>query len=570
MKQTSTLTKLQIAHLIYECRNAELFRDMTTIKELIEPLWDTISVPDFSNQDEQTQAELYRICGFYQSFYGHQKGLKDFQSKGKDLISIAIRLFEKHSLFEYTAEARVMLAFSFWNSGEVEECEIILNEVEAEFSDNPLHPIFFQINCNRLMTLYWQEKLTEAEKLIEKMKLSLSFCNDSRLLYMFHNQAGIIFQSSKKPTISEYHYQKAIKYAKDSDNQKFVAINYNNLAMLLRDLNRFDEALQLIENAEKLCAETGFVGFLPHVLDTKSLIFLSLKQPDKALSEIEKSLDIFREGEDYRGFVEAIWTKINCLIKLQRKDDALLSFCELRNIAAERIGTSAVEKYGKLMADQIIFIGDAPLDESEKIYRQERISMALRQSGGVQKIAAHKLGIGIGKMSDIISNQFPPETFADDGYKKRKPRLVAPPAKKKEKSFKKLSSDILKEKPIAKILFANMPCTFDFEQFDDFDVFLVPESQMKSFGINYDCLIAAEKSPDFNDGDSLLIRDSKQWILGEVEFDEEKFIYFITAPQGRQIEIELSNIAGKPIAFCPYSENLNIYTFSKLSKINDK
>lgn len=568
MKATSTLTKIKILQLIDDARNAEFLRDLSLLKSILEPVWNCVETPDFSNFDKLIQAELYRACGFYWTFFGHQHNKENIQIRGRDLLTVAIKLFDDENLIEKSAEARIMLSFSFWNSGEVEESEIILENLPKEFSDDQNHPLFIQIACNRLMTLFWKNDLDEAVKLIKNTSPSLKNCSDLRLQCMFHNQAGIVYLFKKNADQSFYHFQQSSQFAEKINNLKFVAIIHNNIAMLFRDLGKYNFALESLKESEKLCLETDYAWLIPSVLDSRSLVYISQKKYEEALVEIDKAIRLFENGEDSRSLVEAFWTKITSLIALGRKPEVLQTFCELEKVASIKIGKTAVEKYRKLLADQIIFIGDAPLKESEKIYRQERVSLALRQSGGVQKIAAQKLGIGIGTMSDIVSNQFPVETFTDDGYKKRKTRLVASPSTKKEKTLKKRSSEILFEKPIAKILFANMPCTFDFEQFENFEVYLICAGQMKTFGIDYECLIAAETSPDFNDGDLLLIRDRTEWILGEVEFDEEHFIYVLTAPNGSQIEIESSNIAGKPIAYCPYSENLNIYNFTKLNKSN--
>ena len=94
-------------------------------------------------------------------------------------------------------------------------------------------------------------------------------------------------------------------------------------------------------------------GFLPHALHTKALIYLDWNKLKKALDTINQSIEFFKQGENYRGLTDALWTKIRCLLRLGRKEEALNIFVELENIAAEHIGEIAVKKFAKNLTEEI-------------------------------------------------------------------------------------------------------------------------------------------------------------------------------------------------------------------------
>src|SRR5688572_4574846 len=133
-KNAPILTPTDVLKLIEDFRNAEMCRDVELMRAAIEPIWiDCDKLPDFAYYQESVRAELLRNAGVFLSFYGQAHALSDCQSRGKDLLTCAVEVFQTERLFDRAAEARVMLAFCYWNTGEIEECEAILETVQAEF-----------------------------------------------------------------------------------------------------------------------------------------------------------------------------------------------------------------------------------------------------------------------------------------------------------------------------------------------------------------------------------------------------------------------------------------------------
>lgn len=247
------MTITELLQLIEEARNAELCRDIKSLRTILQTVWnDNDHLPTFAEYEPTIRAELLRIYGFFLTSYGWgSQKLKNYQSQGKDLLTNAIEIFQAEGLTDKAAEANVILAFCYWNSGEISECEAILSVVESEFRENQFHPVFLQIRINRLMVHYWKQEFDKGIELIEKISVSMNLCKDLRLKAMFHNQAGIIYRRSHLFENSAFHFSEAIRFARKSNNQRFVATNYNNLSLYILIRNSLRTLIRQLQNQLK-------------------------------------------------------------------------------------------------------------------------------------------------------------------------------------------------------------------------------------------------------------------------------------------------------------------------------
>ena len=278
LKLSPNLTSSGAVLIIETARNAEICRDISTLQAVLQPIWNDINLdPDFSGFELTLEAELLRIAGAFLSLYGFARNTKNFQARGKDLLTRAIDKFENLRLFDKAAEARVMLAFCYWNAGEVEECDALLDLVERDFGENLLHPVYLRICLNRLLAFYFNRDAKPAFEIIEKISRAIEFCPDARLKAMFHNQAGLFCALTGQFEKGEFHLLEAARTASAATNQTFVAINYTNLADLYRQKKDFSRAFAFIDRSIGLFKKLNHAGFLPHALDTKAQIFLEEK-----------------------------------------------------------------------------------------------------------------------------------------------------------------------------------------------------------------------------------------------------------------------------------------------------
>ena len=516
LKTTREIVKPKVAVLLEGAKNAELCRDIEESRRIFSSFWQDVETdPDVSDFEAVVQAELLRLCGFFLSWLGRSQSKANYQLRGKDLLTRAIEIFERLEHLDKTTEARVMLALCYWYEGEIEECESILQFSEEQFKENQLHPVYLQIRLNRLMTLHWKKDCQKAVEIIEELKIPMELCQDWRLKTMYHNQAGIFYCLLGKYDRAAFNQNEAIRFARRNKSLRFVATNLNNLAFLYMQMSDFKTAHSHIEEAISLFENLNDTGWIPHVLDTKALILTKENKCEKALDTIETAISYFNKGDDFSGLVEAFWTKIQILLRLDRKSEALILFTELSNLASQRIGEFAVKKYADLLADLLYAGRNLPLADEVKNYKKQMVSRSLRRNNACVTDTASELGISHQSLSDILHNQFP-ELREEFGLNCRTPRNSKIISKKTEtatktKTKKSREQEMRKITPVdlslSEIIFEN----FELPDNDEIFTFIAPSQMLEQFGVAGDAIICVVKQ-DFQPGQPFVICDRENTV----------------------------------------------------------
>jgi hypothetical protein len=417
------------------------------------------------------------------------------------------------------------------------------------------------------MIHYWKQEFDRGVKLIKKISVPMSLCKDLRLKAMFHNQAGMIYRRSHLFEHSAFHFSEAIRFSRKSNNLRFIAVNYNNLSLLYCDTKKFNEAHSSVAKSIKILTEINYCGLLPHALDTKALIYLDENKFSKALKTIEEALEHFYQGEDYNGLTAALWTKVRCLLRLERPEDALLTFADLKSIAVERIGEVAVKKFAKSFTEEIYILRRLSFPDEIAKFKKTLVSAALIEANGVIGKAAKILKLKNHQaLSDILNKQFP-ELLDELGFKRRARRGSAKKKVSQSKTVNINSNDIFHEHEISRLVLTDKHFSFDFNiSSGQFETFYFDKYLMKSFGVNAGAIVAVVPIKKLKVGMLVLISDEDGFSVGKTEYDKWAGIYFISDEQGNPIPIDETNLVGEPVGFCEFSETDKKYIqFSRFS-----
>jgi tetratricopeptide (TPR) repeat protein len=423
------ITTSQAVKLIEEAKNAELCRNISASQRILSAVWENLEEePTLNGLSSAIRAEILRLCGVFLSFYGRSHNLKDYQERGKNFLTRAVEMFYRENLPHKSAEAKVMLSACYWYEGAIAESELILSEIESEYSNNQTHPVYIQICVNRLATHYWKgvrykdsEEFQKGMEIIEELAVPIELCDDLRLKAMYHNQAGIFHRALKQPSKAVFHYNEAIKTARKSQNLLFVAANLNNLAYLCKEIGDYKNAHNYISESCKIFEELDEPGWLAHTLDTKAHICLAEEKLASALISIDKALNIFRKGEDYSGLADAVFTKCKILLQLGRVSEAIKLSAELIDVANQRIGEFAADKYADEFAKLVYPLKNNSYPNEVKSFKMSLLRNHLAAADLQITKAAETLGISHQNLSDILNNQFP-ELYIELGIKRRSRR----------------------------------------------------------------------------------------------------------------------------------------------------
>ena len=557
--KSSTLTSADVLPLIEEARDAELCRNLDLFREILSAVWEDIEVePDFASFAFPEQAELLRLCGVFLNQFGRARGLADYQIRAKDILTRAARLFDEGNIPDKAAETKVALANCYLFAGEITEYDDILKTVKAEFEGTPDHPVSIQIDLNQLLAAMLRKNFDQAKSLIEKITRVISREHDFRLRTQFHNLAGIAYRRMGDVDKSFRHAKESVNIARAANNSMFVAFNLNNLANIYLTRGELERALATSNEAIAITAARGDKGWTAHLLDTKALIFLDQGEYNESLKVIESAIEIFVEGEDYGGLTDAMWTKCLCLLRLDRFTDTLRVFVELRNLAARQIGQVAVDKFEKLLDEEVYVLKHFPLTDELTGLKRSLVVKAMRESGGHVSNAALKLGLRSQQhLSDILNNQFP-DIYEELGIKRRARR-----------------TNQAKQKPPAPGLTRLMmpedrTYSFNFAWCgeEELQFFHFPRNSMREFGVRIDAIAAVipVEAESLMDGGVVLYFKDDTFRTGRLSYNEFTELFLVDLEEPTFLsDVEL---IGVPIGYCPVSErNKRTMKFERLQLV---
>lgn len=565
-----------INQLIGDAKNAELCRDINTLRYILEAVWnDYEHLPSFEEYSPLVRAELFRLCGFFLTFYGRAQNKIEYQSKAKNLITCALEIFDEEKSTIGAAESRIALAFCYWNSGEVAEAIFVIDLIIAEFV-NTHHPVYLRAQINRLLILGWESKFDEASNLIDKIRVDAEFCDDFRSKAMFFTEAAIIYLAVKEYEKAEIHYHEAIRLSVKIKNERFIAVNFNNLALFYREKSDFKSGHLYAEKALKLYSKLGDKGWIPHVLDTIALIFIDEKKYAEALKTISIAIEVFYKNEDTNGLLDTLWTKTKCFLAVSEIAEALSVFGELQHIALSRVGTIAAHKYSKLLSNEIYVMKKIPLLDEVDEFKKNVVASALIRTNNkiveaakVLKLPKHQT------LSQILKKQFP--TLQDElGFNKRAQRTVKnvktiqeTPRPDNTKVITLDEDNIRQESPIKRIILPDKKYSFEFPfRSPTFELYYFKKSQMKIFGEEKGSVIAVSPIKDLKAGMTVLIGTDDSFYVGKVNLDTVLGLFYINDKNGFSIPIDEKNLIGEPSGFCAVEKTAEEYiSFRKLQTV---
>lgn len=493
--------------LVGNLANTELSRDLNLFRKLFNPIWADINTePNFDNFDNFERAYLLRYAGSFLCHFGRAKSLVDFQERGKDLLSQASEQFFRVGLIDEYYESQIILAYSYYYESRGTEFAAILESVECFYEANHQHKNYLLAKVNHLEWLK-DNDLTEAVKCINQIQSLIKKCSESKIKCQFHTQTGIVFRRVKRFDDSLFHFEQGIFYAKEIENQRFLANLLNSLGNLYRSWDKRELAHLKVDEALDIAKRLGDVGWQANYLDTKANIYFDQKKYDLALEIINKAILFFPEGDDYAGYADALWLKARIYFKQDLRELGFDLFFKIIEIASQRLGERSVYKYLSQLADLAYFPAGESYKEQVVNFRRYLIETALVKANGNSAEAARELQMLPATMSDNLRNQFPDLQRDLTMEKERHPRTKKETVKVKSDE---ITSYILNKKEVEfPIKFSDKPYYFH----------LPKEKTDKIFKFNEEIVIAVIPVDAITKGDLFLFRDEKISV-GEVKYNE--------------------------------------------------
>jgi tetratricopeptide (TPR) repeat protein len=407
--------------------------------------------------------------------------------------------------------------------------------------------------------LHWKGEFQKAVKIIKEIEIPVEFCNQARISYAFHSQAGMIFRGIKQYDTAIYHYNKAIEIGEQLDNWSSVASNHNNLAFLYNKIRNFELAHYHIEVSLQIFQKLNQNGWIAQVLDTKSLIYFAENKFELSLQTIDAAIDQLQVGDDFASLVDAMWTKVRCLLALNQKEDAILLFARLTQTAQINIGEVAVIKYTKLFTDIIYIKQDDLLENKVAHFKKTEIVNALRQTDYNFEESAIELGYSTtNKLIKVLNTEFP-ELYQELGIQ---PRAKQPKVKNIKKSVNEFDEKNNSPAPklINQLMLRNVKFEFDAtlntQTTGNIKTFYCsPEKMTEVFNISFDAVLAVKPLSQTKDNQFVLIKKFNNNDYQIVRLTHDKnFDVSILLDKDIPLSFDEVEIIGTVIGFCSFDD----------------
>lgn len=243
--------------------------------------------------------------------------------------------------------ARVQLSESLRRNSNYDEARRVTDaglalSIEDSATDRLIHAqLVFESG-----QIYWNRgDYTSAETCYLEVQRAAEELHDTTLLIRVLNSRGIVARQQKFYAQAEQHHRTALALAEQNNEADLRLQIRNNLAILLYDQHRFDEARPLLEENLRVHTAAGNRRSMANALINLGALENTAKNPAAALPFFEKALALRLELGVPRHIASARLSVATTLARLGRGEEAL---AQLRLAAplAEKVGSH--ELFGNL------------------------------------------------------------------------------------------------------------------------------------------------------------------------------------------------------------------------------
>jgi tetratricopeptide (TPR) repeat protein len=414
MSLICSLSSVEVLDILAKVNELELQPNIEIGLTLLEPIVSDFFALELRHKfPKPLEAEIYLRVGSLLRYYGSFSQKKDYQELSKNYATRAIELFAELGNISKLAESERSLGVCYWRLGEMENAEVLLSSAISRIEDR-FDPIRIQAQTDLLMTYTTISSVGRAMSLIAECLPICKIFDDNKIKTAFYMQVGFVYSElAPRYDLSVFYYNEAIKCAFHSNNIRYLALAYNNIATIYGKLGRLDEAEDAVRRAIDANKNYNNRRFAGGFLDTKAQIEFLKGDYESAEKSIQTSEDILKDGEDFSCLADTLWTKIRILMALDYKSEAVKTFIELNELTATHLSEEFVNKYVNEFSNLITTAADSyklkkeqTLPEAMKSFEQNLILRAFAKEKTV--VAASKsLGISHQALSDMVRRKNP-------------------------------------------------------------------------------------------------------------------------------------------------------------------
>ena len=321
-------TCTKTSELIYAGRYEEA-------REALGDLWCGVGVrPNLDNYPPEIAAEVLLRCGSLSGFLGDAQA-KDTQERAKDLLTEALRIFQALDLKTKVSEAQYELGVCYWRVGAFEEARIVLNQALTGATPEQHGKIVIV----RSLVEIFSGRHEEAQSIL--IEFRPLFENASHALKgRWHGHMGLALRRMAQGRIeildkAIIEYTAAIYHYEQAGHIRYCGSNQNNLAFLLYKLERYSEAHEHLDKAQRIFARLKDSGNIAQVKETRARILLAEERYLEARRVIIEVVDALERAGEQALLTDALIIKATVQARLGNAEESLRTFRHAIRIGEE-------------------------------------------------------------------------------------------------------------------------------------------------------------------------------------------------------------------------------------------
>jgi tetratricopeptide (TPR) repeat protein len=328
-------------------------------------LWAGIGERPLLDASPQWRAETLLQCGTLSGWLASSKQV-DAQEKAKDLLTESLHIFQTLNLKAKASEAQYELGMCYFRKGAYDEACIILDEALRELEDAELQA---KILIRQTIIEIWLGRYFQAWQMLDKARPA--FDNSSHALKgRWHGQMALILQKLATTERREDYadraiieFTAAIYHYEEAGHERYCAINLNNLAMLLYQVERHAEAHEHLNRAHIFLEKLKDVGLLAQVEETRARVYVAEQHYHAARRVIIGVVETFEKGGESALLADALIIKGTVQARLGDEKESLHTFRSAIRIAknagalsnAGRAAVAMIEEHSSSLSDAELF-----------------------------------------------------------------------------------------------------------------------------------------------------------------------------------------------------------------------
>ena len=307
-------------------------------------LWNQIGErPSVAGLKPATKAELLLRVGSLSGWIGSAQQIADAQEFAKDLIAESARIFASIGHYEKAVEAQTDLAICYWRAGAFDEANVWFQEAlsRATSVENRV-----RILINKAIVEIFSNRITEALENLGHAAPLLEHIDDHAMHGRYHMQRAIAFKrrgGSENLDLALIENAAASFHLEQARHTRYLARVENNVAFILMEFRRHDEALEHLNKARQIFVQLNDAGSVAQVNETRARVLLAQGRYEEAEQAASAAVAVLEQGDERALLSEALTTNAIALVHLGRSEAAYATFSmavELAAAAGDRVSSA--------------------------------------------------------------------------------------------------------------------------------------------------------------------------------------------------------------------------------------